>query len=557
MISGLAELGTVVTGHPVEDARPFLDWCSTTDQSWLLVLDDLADPADMVGLWPRIGESGRLVVTTRRNEPSLRAAGRQLVDLGVFTPAESQAYLGEGGSELAELLGHLPLALSQAAAYVAMVPGMTYAKYVEKWRTEALAAMFPTDWTGADGRSDTVATTWSISVAAADQLEPVGAARPMLNAISLLDPNGIPLSVLAAVRLDIDVERALTALRRFSLITADDSPDPVIRAHALVQQATRERLSDFSKLVGPVADAIAESWPDVERDQEFAVMLRANALALAHHCGPLLWSARRHELLFRVAESVGDAGQALAARDLQEEIAGAAAVHLGADHRDTLVARHDLAYWRGQAGDVVGATHAFADLLADTLRVFGPDHRISLSARQNFSQWRGHVGDALGAVAGLLDLLSDLSRLFGPDDPDSLATRHALAYWRGAAGDSVGAVLGYAEVLKDLLRVHGRGHPHTLVTQHNLAHWRGRTGDFAGAVQDLGALLADQIHFLGPDHPSTLTTRHNLARWRGESGDVNGAVRALGDLLGDQLRVLGPDHPRTKDTRALFDRWRQ
>ncbi|WP_353962641.1 hypothetical protein [Streptomyces sp. NBC_01214] len=46
---------------------------------------------------------------------------------------------------------------------------------------------------------------------------------------------------------------------------------------------------------------------------------------------------------------------------------------LGADHPDTLTTRHDLAHWRGQAGDADGAAAALAELLADRMRVLGPD----------------------------------------------------------------------------------------------------------------------------------------------------------------------------------------
>ncbi|MGW3098732.1 hypothetical protein ACWDCC_35420 [Streptomyces sp. NPDC001102] len=53
--------------------------------------------------------------------------------------------------------------------------------------------------------------------------------------------------------------------------------------------------------------------------------------------------------------------------------------HLGADHRDTLAARHQLARWRGEAGDASGAAASLADLLDDGVRVLGADHPHTLS----------------------------------------------------------------------------------------------------------------------------------------------------------------------------------
>jgi len=60
---------------------------------------------------------------------------------------------------------------------------------------------------------------------------------------------------------------------------------------------------------------------------------------------------------------------------------------LGPDHPDTLGARSSLAYWRGKAGDPAGAAAAFAEVLADCLRVLGPEHPDTLDARRQLAYW--------------------------------------------------------------------------------------------------------------------------------------------------------------------------
>jgi hypothetical protein len=57
------------------------------------VLDDVADPADLTGLWPPRSVSGRVVITTRRRDAAMASHG-QLVLVGIFTPEEAHAYLG-------------------------------------------------------------------------------------------------------------------------------------------------------------------------------------------------------------------------------------------------------------------------------------------------------------------------------------------------------------------------------------------------------------------------------------------------------------------------------
>jgi len=260
----------------------------------------------------------------------------------------------------------------------------------------------------------------------------------------------------------------------------------------------------------------------------------------------------RHNLAFWRGEA-GDAAGAVAAfaelLPIRERV-------LGPEHPDTLSTRHNLASWRGEAGDAAGAVAAFAELLPILKRVLGPEHPGTLSTRHNLASWRGEAGDAAGAVAALAELLPILKRVLGPEHPGTLSTRHNLASWRGRAGDAAGAVAAFAELLPILKRVLGPEHPDTLSTRHSLAQWRGRAGDAAGAVAAFAELLPIQERVLGPEHPDTLSTRHNLASWRGEAGDAAGAVAAFAELLPIRERVLGPEHPDTLSTRHNLASWR-
>ncbi|GLW93492.1 tetratricopeptide repeat protein [Actinokineospora globicatena] len=581
VIGALAELGAVVTGAVVDDAdqgaQHFLDWCATTGTRWLVVFDDVDDPAELAGLWPSTSGAGRLVVTTRRDEPwVLRSATRVVVPVDVFTEDESLAYLRgalddvDGAGDLAAVLGHLPLALGQAAAYITMVPGMTCHDYLAKWHDQrtVLAELFPHGWTGADGYVDTVATTWSISIEAADRLDPTGMARPLLGIVSLLDPNGIPLSVLTSGPVceflskgsnhSVDAgtaARALGCLRRLSLVStrAGDS-GPVVRAHALVQQATREQLPAewLEVLVTVAADALVASWPSVERDVRLGAVLRANAAAVAERGGPLLWRDGCHNVLFVAAGSLGESGQVHAAITRHEELHAAAAHHLGADHPDTMALLNNAAHWHVEAGQHEAAARILTALLTSVTRVFGADHPNTLTTRDNLGRATGRAGDAEGAAELSTDLLADRLRVLGPDHPDTLIARNNVAAWRGKSGDAAGAIRALTDLVRDQTRVIGADHPHTLITRNNLAKYVGIAGDTPAAILAFTELLTDQLRALGPDHPDTLTTRHELARSRGDAGDVAGAIEALTELADDQLRVLGPDHPESIVTRETI-----
>lgn len=51
------------------------------------------------------------------------------------------------------------------------------------------------------------------------------------------------------------------------------------------------------------------------------------------------------------------------------------------------------------------------------------------TTRNNLASWRGEAGDLLGAVAAFEELPTDRLRVLGPDHPDTLTTRDNLVYW--------------------------------------------------------------------------------------------------------------------------------
>ncbi|MFG3134652.1 tetratricopeptide repeat protein [Streptomyces sp. NPDC048211] len=602
VVTGYAQAGVELcradASDPEQAARTFLAWlhpkAGAAPCRWLVVLDDVSDPADLRGLWPPASPYGRSLATTRRREAALVGHGRRLIDVGLFTEADAVAHLTtslaahdrhEPAGRLAALahdLGHLPLALSQATAYLvdADLDCDAYRRLLAD-RARTLAQVMPGTGALPDDQQVALSASWSLSIERADRLDPVGLARPMLRLAAMLDPNGVPGGVLAGphalahlteqrtraagntgpspqVRPQ-DAVLALRVLHRLSLVEHTPATgNQAVRVHRLVQRATREDLPRdlHDELARTAGDALVEAWPEVERDSALAQVLRANADALRAHAPGPLREPGWHPVLFRAGRSLGEAGHLDAAHAYWSELHAAAHRSLGPDHPDTLTTRHHLAFWRGEAGDAAGAAAAFAELLENRRRVLGPDHPDALNTRANLAYQRGEAGDAAGAAAAFAELLEDRLRVLGPDHPDTLVTRGDVAGWQGMAGDVDRAVAAYAELLEDRLRVLGPDHPHTLNTRGNLAYWRGEAGDAAGALHAYTELLEDRLRILGPDHPHTLTSRHNVARWHGETGDATRAAAEFAELLEDRLRILGPEHPRTLGTRSNLARWR-
>jgi tetratricopeptide (TPR) repeat protein len=601
VVTGYAQAGVELCGadpdDPEEATQTFLAWLTpkagATPCRWMIVLDDVADPNDLRNLWPPASPHGRTVVTTRRRDAALSGDGRHLIHVGLFAEGQAVTYLAQSLSiygrqepveqltALARDLGLLPLALAQAVAYV-IDTGLDCAAYRDLLADRATSLADTTPDALPDDQAAPVAAAWSLSIDRADTLRPAGLARPMLHLVAMLETNGIPGNVLTsppaiaylarhrtAGQEDTaepqggvsaqDAMLALRALHRLSLIEhAPHTPQQATHVHQLIQRAVRDALTrdQYAQAARASADALVSVWPDVPRDTQFEESLRANATALTQCAEEALYHHDAHDVLFRLGKSLGETGQATAARDYFEHLSEALTGHLGPDQHDTLAARGNRAQWQGQAGDATGAADAFRQLSEQMLQSLGADHPYTLTTRGHLAYYQGEAGDAAGAAAAEEALLEDRLRVQGPDHPHTLTTRGNLARWKREAGDPAGAADALEHLLKDQLRIFGPDHPNTLATRSALACCRGLAGDPTGAADDMERLVLHMLQVLGPDHPEFLAASYDLAHWRGEAGNPAGAVEAIEQLLEQTLRVLGPDHPSTLIARGVLANWK-
>jgi cell division protein ZapA (FtsZ GTPase activity inhibitor) len=614
IVTGYAQAGVELCradpDNPEQAAKQFLAWLAPKAGQrpcrWLIVLDDVADPDDLIAnldgpdtrysLWPPASPYGRTLVTTRRRDSALFGDGRRRIEVGLFTEAEAVAYLtaslaAQGRAEpadqliaLARDLGHLPLALAQAAAYL-VDSGLGAAAYRDLLADRATRLADTAPDRLPDEQAVAVAAAWSLSIDRADQLRPVGLARPMLQLAALLDGNGIPQDVLTSApalthltqhRAGTSIGRerrlkwwpvkrqrspepadheeaigALQSLQRLSLIQyTPTTAHQAVRVHQLVQRATRDSLTprELDQFARTAADSLTAAWPEIERDTSFAQALRANTDALIGHAEDALYRPNAHLVLCLTGQSLGEAGQVTAARDYFGHLVTTTSHRLGPDHPNTLIARHNAAHWRGVAGDATGAATAAAELLDDYLRVLGKKHPYTLAVRHELARWRRQEDDGARAAAALVG--SANIGVMGEYHPNTPAARQEdLAFQRDQEEDTSEALAALAALLDDQVRVLGEDHPDTVAARHDLAYRLGEEGYIAEALTALAGLLDDRVRVLGEDHPDTLGTRHDLAHWQAEAGDMAGALTALAALLEDRVRVLGEDHPDTLATR--------
>ena len=577
-------VGAVEPGALEDAPAAFVQWLGTAGYRWLVVLDDLRDATDMRDLWPPERDGGQVVITTRRRDPHLRTSKRDLIEVGLFSPGQSSAYLDrrfathdmsespEEVAALADELGHLPLALAQAASFLIDLcdTGMTVARYralLREWHP--LAGLAPEPVALPDDQRDTLAGVLGLSLEHADRLTG-GLATPILQLASLLDPSGFPASMLTTwpavaysleirstagvlnQQVDADLTRALRTLHRLSLVNLSpvhdggpgSGPEYLVAIHALTQHAAHDTIPPgrHGRMARGAGGALFQSWPQADRGGDITTALRASAFRLQGAVGEEeLWGDPDYEpsFLLQAGRSLGESGQVAAAAYF-DELAATAARWFDPEDPYTLSARYGRAFWRCELGDPAGAAEEFAELVEVRIRVLGGDHVNTLVTRGEHARCLGEAGNSAEAVRLLKDVLKDQVEVFGPDDQRVFTTRNNLASWEE---DPDEALEQYRVLLADEVRVLGPDHPGILTTRENILHLTRRADGTDEEIEEaFQALLEDQERILGPDHPDILHTRSDLAE---HHGNFEAAAAAMQDLLAHRNGALGPDHPRT------------
>ncbi len=543
----------------------------------LLVLDNVED-AESVRPWlVRDPTSGCRTLITSRFADWPAAAGVRAIQLYVLEPGPARQFLlartgraAEGlevaaCDELAGELGYLPLALEQAAAYIAAPgAGVDFAGYLRLYR-EATAELLARGALGSTEYPDPVIATWQATVA---KLSPESRAvlrlcawyadTPIPRALVMQGAEDVlalavafgpvaPLSGPAAA--ELRMRDALTGLARYSMIL--DADDDSFRAHGLVQTVERAR-------------ALADGMQDAARDRALSRLAAMFPYAFDE---PARWPLCRQylphvrALASRFAEdrtsaalarlldfagtfllSSGDAAGALP--DYRRALASRERV-MGPDHLDTLVSLNNLAECLGELGDAAGALPLHRRALEGKERVLGRAHPNTLTSVNNLAACLLALGDAAGALPLYRRALESREHVLGKEHPDTLTSVNNLAECMRALGDAAGALPLYRRALDSLERVLGKEHPNTLSSVNNLAGCMRTLGNAAAALPLYRRALDSRERVLGKEHPDTLTSVNNLAGCMQALGDAKEALPLLRRALDSRERVLGKEHPDT------------
>ncbi|MFF3936727.1 NB-ARC domain-containing protein [Streptomyces phaeofaciens] len=372
-------------------ASNFRNWLMRTERRWLVVLDDVIDPGAVEDWWPDgNAQYGRVLATTRRNNAQFSSQGRIPIHLDLYTPEESRAFLRRRltdtgydhlydagkSDEVAEELGHLPLALGWAAGYM-INNRCRMSDYLRRFRNpeNGLSDVLPPD-AHAERYGRHFPTALLLSLGTAREADDTGLAGPLLQLISLMDPLGHPADLwitapalhhLRTMRTmqrrwlrphrpavtEEEIIAALNCLCANALITQVTHQAP-IRVHALTGRAIRETIPSQNRatIAHAAADAIWSLWQESSRqNRELSASLRANALHLEQCTHPDLWHPKMHACIHQVTTSFTTTGLYDQAIAYGQKILARSVETRGPDHPDTIRSQNILDHARDAASD--------------------------------------------------------------------------------------------------------------------------------------------------------------------------------------------------------------
>jgi tetratricopeptide (TPR) repeat protein len=567
--------------------------------SWLLIFDNAASLLDLQKYLPASRPGGHVIITARQpNWPGYIVADS--VEISPFTDMESVSFLRStvpglaSGREmpsdedalrtsearrLATTLGHLPIALGHAAAYLAET-GQTVDEYLTRFADNAhqLFSEQPAD--GDLPAPVSVSGTWAMSITLlspdAEHLfnlcsffspEPIAAQLFLQSVDGIDEPAGLADFLSSPTRF----RAAASQLDRLSLARVDGAHD-LIQVHRVVQAVTQGRLrlhrhEAFLAYRAAADTLLARSNPGnpdhggsdqvydlslqhLESDHRFLHTKNPELRALIidqvrrlHRRGGQVEAMRFGQDALEVWRSrLGEDDAQVLALSVEVAIAMYIGGHAADAHELILRVRPLLQrYSDGEGfkalllcetiyGADLRARSQFRealtldlDILSKLESVFGPHHERTLNVRNNIAVDLRQLGQFDQALQTDRRTVEERRRSLGADDMYTLNSSNAVA--RDLRG------LGLYQESLDIARrvvagfeaAGGRENVHWLLACEGFATALRKAGHHWDARQECEHVYQRCRDYLGADHMYTLRAATNLINDRRAVGDLTGA----------------------------------
>ena len=549
------------------------EWLSEHGK-WLFVFDNADDldlffgQAFIAGQQKQMHEylprraDGTTIITTRDKRVGYRLADREdpilvppmnVNDAG--TLLRSKTSHDEGPTrdltrdiELLEMLGNLPLAITQAAAFITE-NNITVAEYLEVFATnqsevEDLLSEEMGDHRRYSEFGSSIMNTLKLSFDQILKQKPLAA--DLLSFMAFLDRNGIPRSLLKRDNMrTVDFVSAVGTLQAFSLIGAEKG-GASFEMHRLVQLAMQRWLRNArAKWQDKVLEVLSERFPPGEYSnwKECEVLSPHAQMAITYSDQSNASELRRGKLLHNLARFDGEQSRYELAEERYAEVVAIREKNLGIGNPDTLKSMSDLGEVFFREGKYPEAEAILTRVISETERLFGPlseETLFNTGLLAEVVQGEGRFGDA-----------EKLFRKALEGEGETLGDVHALRI-----ADNLGAVLRDEKkfeeaetwIRKSLLgreKVLGMTHKETLRSVNHLALLLSMMGRLEEAESAAQRAVAGSESTLGRDHHLTLISIHTFGKVLRLQGKYEAAAEQCHRALDGFIKVLGRENRGT------------
>ena len=422
-------------------------------------------------------------------------------------------------SKLLDALEHIPLAITQAGAYIRQkIKIITILGYLSKFQKSQTNQTALLNLNMKDLRRDStvpnaVISTWEISF---DQIwKQNQPAADFLFLIALFNRQSIPKLLLQEDNKNLIFWDAVGSLLDFSLVSVDSSQNS-FSMHRLVQIITQKWLE---------TNQVLQTW------ESKAIQRLANRFPSGDYenwgtCGLLLPYAERvitynteeEECMLQYASLLENTGWYLAAigsynlaAQRREQSLTIRRKFLHKEDSQVLSCMGNLAWTYRKQGRRKEAEELEVQVMETRKRLLGKENPETLTSMSNLASTYWNQGRQKEAEELEVQVMETSLKVLGKENPDTLNSMANLAWTYQKHGRWEEAEKLLVQVTKTKRRVLGEEHPSTLISVNNLASTYWCQGRWKEAEELNVQVIKTNSKVLGKEHPDTLTSIANLA----------------------------------------------
>jgi CO dehydrogenase nickel-insertion accessory protein CooC1 len=551
------KMGLKVSDNVAEAAEAALEELRRdTTPHWLLIFDNADDPKQLEPYLPT--GSGHVLITSRNQAWSHSA---EPLEVDVFTRDESVGHLLRHVPDLdmadakrvADALGHLPLAVEQASAWLEQT-GMPARVYVEQLATQStriLALNQPPDY------PMPVVATWNLSFDRLKQRSP--AAVRLLQLCAFFSPGPISMDLLYSDEMNesllpfdetlsekLMLGRVIRDISRFALVKVDQGSNS-LQIHRLVQAVIRSQMTDEEQVAArhEVHKILTGARPrqgetdDPANWSTYDIIWPHLGPSIAEECD----DPRTRQLLIDWVRYQWKHGEFEAGLALARRLENLWAHQLGSDHQQTLHLQFQIANVLRSQGRFGEARELDTYVLERQRVVLGADHPYSLMTANGLGADLRALGEFQESLASDRETYESFKEQFGEDYPRTLIAAHNLGCSLRLVGDCFSARRLDEETLDRQRQVLGPEHPSTLLSVASVALDLRAAGAFRESVDLLRDTWQKYREVLGDDMTDTLRTAASLAVSLRKAGEQAEAMNLALDTYERYKRRYGSGDP--------------